>query len=337
MKNLGPIRPFAFVLGVAAIAAACGPGGGGPGDGTASPTPTVSGSPTPPPTPTPPPETTLRFVAVGDTGTGEEPAYLVASAIGDKCAADGCDFVTLLGDNIYPDGVTSTTDSDWGPKVAVPYETLGIPLWAILGNHDYGSNGDAFDRPDYEIAYGQTHPLWHMPARHYAHEAENTVLLALDTNLALFDQDDEVAKQTLFAASVLDAADPRWKIALGHHPYLSNGDHGNAGSYSGHPVGSIGAGKHVKELYDAAICGKVDVMLTAHDHSRQVLPGTEACPTLNVVSGGGGEQGTLPGSNPFLFQNRTNGFAYFVVTPDRLRIEMVDVSGTVDYVLELER
>lgn len=290
------------------------------------------------PAPTAPPATTLRFVAVGDTGTGSESAYLVASAIGAKCAAEGCDFITLLGDNIYPGGVTSTTDSEWGPKVQVPYESLGIPLWAVLGNHDYGSNGDAFERPDFQIAYGETHPLWNMPARHYTHEPENALLIALDTNLALFDEDDSVATQTAFAGAALaDAADPRWKIALGHHPYLSNGNHGNAGSFDDFRADSLGSGVHLKRLFETAICGKVDIILTAHDHSRQVLPGNETCPTLNVVSGGGGNRGTLPGSNPFLFQDPNNGFAYFVVTPQHLRMEMVDVAGTVDYVLELER
>lgn len=334
MKQRVATTLTAALVAAAITTTACGPSARD-GNAPATPTPTGSGTPEPTPTATPTPEATLRFVAVGDTGTGDEAAHLVASAIGEKCAAEGCAFIALLGDNIYPAGVTSTTDSGW-ERVA-PYETLGIPIWAVLGNHDYGSNGDAFDRPDYQIAYGETHPLWRMPARHYGFADENALFVVLDTNLAIFDKDDTVAVQTAFAGATLGEADGRWRFSLGHHPYLSNGNHGDAGSYANHPPGSLGSGKHVKSLYENAVCGKVDVMLTAHDHSRQVLPGNEACPTLNVVSGAGGGTGTLVGTHPFLYQSPTNGFAYFVVTPSRLRLEMVDVSGTVDYVLELER
>lgn len=46
----------------------------------------------------------LRFVAVGDTGKGNDTQQQVADAIRDHCAAEGCDFAVLLGDNLYPEG-----------------------------------------------------------------------------------------------------------------------------------------------------------------------------------------------------------------------------------------
>ena len=50
----------------------------------------------------------VRFVALGDTGHGNADQTRVGDAVGALCAAQGCDFVVLLGDNFYPTGVTST-------------------------------------------------------------------------------------------------------------------------------------------------------------------------------------------------------------------------------------
>jgi hypothetical protein len=58
----------------------------------------------------------VRFAAIGDTGKGNTGQKQVADAIARKCAASGCDFVQLLGDNIYDSGVTSVTDPQWQTK-----------------------------------------------------------------------------------------------------------------------------------------------------------------------------------------------------------------------------
>lgn len=73
--------------------------------------------PPPPPEPVDTTETnettkqkSLRFIAVGDVGSGSPDQYKVAEAMKNKCNSDGCDFVLLLGDNIYNDGVDSIAD-----------------------------------------------------------------------------------------------------------------------------------------------------------------------------------------------------------------------------------
>ena len=43
----------------------------------------------------------IRFVALGDTGTGDENQKKVAASAKRTCQKDGCDFVLLLGDNFY--------------------------------------------------------------------------------------------------------------------------------------------------------------------------------------------------------------------------------------------
>ena len=55
--------------------------------------------------------TPVRFVAMGDTGEGNADQATVAAAIETLCAAQGCDFVLLLGDNFYDVGVEDVNDT----------------------------------------------------------------------------------------------------------------------------------------------------------------------------------------------------------------------------------
>ena len=114
-----------------------------------------------------------------------------------------------------------------------------------------------------------------------------------------------------------------WRIAFGHHPYLSNGPHGNAGSYDGVPD----AGTGVKEFMEGAVCGLADVYFSGHDHTLQWLMPTCAGTEL-VVSGTGAAATSLPGVNPTHFQSLALGFAYVVANGGTLTVEMIDSTGT---------
>ena len=66
----------------------------------------------------------------------------------------------------------------------------------------------------------------------------NKVLIfGLDTNALMLDTDfvgDPTSQREWLDAS-LAASNFQWKKSFGHHPYLSNGQHGNAGNYEGIP------------------------------------------------------------------------------------------------------
>src|SRR3989442_1644175 len=57
-----------------------------------------------------------RFVALGDTGTGDCNQYKVARALKRWCDAKGCDFVLLLGDNFYERGLPDLCR--WDPQAS---------------------------------------------------------------------------------------------------------------------------------------------------------------------------------------------------------------------------
>jgi len=271
----------------------------------------------------------VRFVAMGDTGKGNTTQSEIGAAIAAKCAKDGCDFVQLLGDNIYESGVTSTTDAQWATKFETPYAAIDLPFYAVLGNHDYGGNGagNEFGKGKNEVDYTTVSKKWKMPAPHYHHVMKHVEFFALDTNLMMYSM---ASTQKTEVAGWIAASKTTWKIAVGHHPYYSNGPHGNAGTYEGIPFIPITSGQGVKDFFDSTICGKVDVYFCGHDHSQQMLKPT--CKGTELfVSGAGSGNTDLKGSNATYFQAAAPGFLYVRIDGKTLTAEFLDGKGVSEY------
>jgi len=289
-----------------------------------TPTPTTT-STTPPP---PPADPVVRFVAMGDTGTGSNDQLKIGNAIAAKCKKDGCDFVQLLGDNLYDSGASSIDDPIWQTHFEIPYAAIDLDFYAVLGNHDYGGGGLGTDFPKgkNEIDYTKKSKKWKMPAAHYHWTKQHVEFFGLDTNLQMFSMD---AQQKTDVSGWIAASKSAWKIAFGHHPYKSNGPHGNAGIYDLIPIAPP-SGKGVKDFMDDVICGKVDLYLSGHDHSQQWLnvscKGTEL-----AVSGAGAKTTELPGNNPVLYQSLELAFLYVVINGKTLTAQFVDENGNVEF------
>ena len=165
-----------------------------------------------------------------------------------------------------------------------------------------------------------------MPSAYFHFTKENVELFELDTNMALFSQ---ASTQKTDVNAWLAASKAEWKIALGHHPYKSNGPHGNAGKYDGIPIPPVD-GSAVKSFLEDTVCGKVDVYLSGHDHSQQWL--NESCKgTELAVSGAGAKTTELKGSNASLFQSIALGFLYIVIDGKKLTAEFVDGTGAIEF------
>lgn len=342
MRNAIPGASALVVLS-AALVISCSASPDAASDGGPAPTAEVSGTPSPDATPTGTPlpaSEPVRFVALGDTGTGTTAQYDVAAGVETLCAARGCDFGILLGDNFYGSGVSSPTDSQWVSKFEEPYGALGFPFYGILGNHDYAQSGDVSIGAN-QIAYAELNPeRLVLPDHFYAFERGPAAFLGVDTHLALRDQQPgSVAQQKEFFSGVLAQTDRPWRIALGHHPYLSNGKHGNAGAYDSASQGSTSqsSGVNVKRLYDQTLCGKVDLYLNGHDHNLQALPGPADCPGLFVVAGSSGKVESLYDDQPHHYQSAKLGFAYVVMTDTTLTVELVGADGTTLHVQQVSR
>ncbi|MBM4379147.1 MAG: metallophosphoesterase [Deltaproteobacteria bacterium] len=273
--------------------------------------------------------TPVRFVALGDTGKANADQYAVAAAMQQKCQQSGCDFAVLLGDNIYPSGAGSANDPLFQSHFELPYANLNFPFFVVLGNHDYGANGAGtnFGAGSYEVQYTARSTKWRMPAEYYRFAFGNVEFFATDTNMAMF---TSVSAQRSALKGWLQQSTATWKISLGHHPYKSNGEHGNAGNYDGVRWVPIVNGENVKDFFEDVLCGKVDLSLSGHDHSRQWLD-VRCAGTELVVSGAGASTTTLHNNNPALFTRDTVGFLWVEVRGNTLKAEFVDAAGNVEF------
>lgn len=274
---------------------------------------------------------TVRFVALGDAGEGNEKQHRVGATIARVCAELGCDFALYLGDNIYNSGVDSVDDEQFETKFERPYEALAFPFYVALGNHDYGADGAGWEwhKADYQVEYTQKSTKWTLPSHYYRFVREHVTFLALDTNALFWNRgfDDQKA---WFDREVSEATTP-WKIAFGHHEYVSNGRHGNAGSYDDLPWVPLVNGEHVKRFVESSICERVDVYFAGHDHDRQWL--APVCGVQFIVSGAGAKTRALQnrGNETYFEDGSRPGFLWVEIAGDVLTGRFYDMDGTLSF------
>ncbi len=294
----------------------------------------------------------VRFIAVGDTGTGKEGQYQVADAIEKVCAAQGCDFALGLGDNIYESGVDSVDDVQWLDKFEKPYQDLNFPFYMTLGNHDnsYFAGGGLDNtkgelQVDYHYKEDRVSEKWNMPARYYHFSAplsdsEPLVdFFSLDSNplASLSDIKKDYwqlpykKQQAQWFDETIKSTLGKWKIAFAHHPYISNGSHGNAGLYDY----VAGLGGVYKDFLEQEVCNRVDVIIAGHDHDMQWLRPVLPCgKTFHMVSGAGAKSRSFsnPDRNQSYWQaDETLGFFYVEIEGDEFRGTAYQLNAAGEY------
>lgn len=269
----------------------------------------------------------LKFIAIGDTGKGNTGQLQVAEAIKNKCIKNGCDFALMLGDNIYKTGVNSDNDIQFQTKFEIPYKDISIPFFLVLGNHDYGRSGYNVEKAFYQIQYTEKSSKWKMPKSYYQFKKKNATFFAMDTNAQIHHQEKDQQKDI---GDWIAQANTEWKIAFGHHPYKSNGRHGNAGNYNGRPDTHMKSGMGVKKFAESVWCGKVDLYLSGHDHNLQWLD-VNCKGTQLALSGAGASSRKLEGNNPSLFESERLGFLYISIDGKKLTAEFVGINGETEF------
>ncbi|QZY19160.1 metallophosphoesterase [Streptomyces decoyicus] len=289
----------------------------------------------------------FAVLVTGDAGTGDEAQYAVAAAAHDVCRAERIGLAVGLGDNIYENGPESDDDSEFQDKFERPNSGIDVPWLMVLGNHDCsglipGSGGDP-SRGDREVSYAATSRRWYMPTRYYSvplPAADPLVeFFAIDTipwssYVAQLDphyrwDGPYMREQRSWLDGALRASRARWKVVIGHHPYLNNGKHGSAGSYDGFEIGNYTSGVHLKDMYEKVVCGRADLILSGHDHTLQILePTARTGGTRQVVCGASAktEDGTAHFGHPAAWQNFSDhGFMVLKVSGARLTIDAYTV------------
>lgn len=260
-------------------------------------------------------DNTLRIAVIGDTGIQTD---TIAHAI---TASKPYDAIILVGDNFYPCGVRSATDPKW--HVINALTRLDIPIFAILGNHDYCGKPDAQVNADV--------PNWHMPAREYVIHSPIADFAMLDTTpyaagkskaaeRFIHEAFRENGDESQGAPAPMSALHT-WRIAVGHHVIVSSGFH------STFPRDQA---RRMRALLPILRENRVDLYLCGHDHHEELL---DLSPPLIVVSGAGSDpipmitvrdQTVWPKESHF---HEPIAFAAVKITPEALSIEFINARG----------
>lgn len=290
----------------------------------------------------------VRFLVIGDPGTGGEAQYRVAEAMHTVCQQRGCSFVLVNGDNIYENGVDGPDDPQFVDKFEQPYAAFDIPFYLVLGNHDNGDGaGSDASAGDHEVAYShrtdRISERWNMPDRYYTFEKGNVEFFAIDSGpaeiavLPVWAPTMRGPAQQTWLAGAMAQSDADWKIAFAHHPYRSNGVHGDAGTFDGTP----GRGAAYEAMLEEAMCPEADVFFAGHDHDLQWLEPAASCPGVELIVSGAAAKTRGQGSgtqHPAHFERYdTNGFLWVEIDGDRFTGVFYDDAATQLYERTFQR
>ena len=250
-------------------------------------------------------------------------AMPVANAMRSHCATVRCDAAVMLGDNIYPNGPTGGADGVDDAKrfdeiLLTPFRDFGklapdFRIYVTLGNHDWRTSREAALG---EVRYFETTRPFYMDGIRYRVQPPaahgDVEIFALDTEVLLagttvYDDlladdgselppvkvdvpepwtkpaNDDELRMVEWLERSLRESHARWKIVIGHHPLWSS-----AG-------GKFEEAKVMRRLILPTLCRYADMYLAGHEHTLEVhtdscanaLPGTNAPPLPQLVSGAG--------------------------------------------------
>ena len=183
-------------------------------------------------------KSSVKFLVIGDSGTGGREQYQVAAQIVEAHKRFPFDFAIMLGDNLYG----TEGPSAYVKKFERPYEPLlqaGVKFYASLGNHD-------------EPAQRFYKPFNMDGKRYYTFRRDDVEFFVLDSTYMTPQQIDWLKDE-------LEKSDAKWKIPYMHHPIYSSGErHGS----------ELDLQVLVEPLFEK---NGVDVVFAGHEHFYERL------------------------------------------------------------------
>jgi len=225
-----------------------------------------------------------KICLLGDTGTASSNQKAVAKAL----ESEGCTQVRLLGDIVYKNGISSSSDPKIKSHFLSPYSGLlnsKVDFYLLMGNHDYRSNPSAW------LDVAKKYEFVHFPSLWYVENYGGLCIFTFDTNASLSEQSD-------WFLSTFDKLNCKKKIALGHHPYLSVGFHGDATG-------------RLKRFIEFTLLSKVDAYIAGHDHNLSYNGSVKS--TQIFVSGAGAKTRIMWGRvGPGQWAKKQLGYLVFI-------------------------
>ena len=208
------------------------------------------------PVPLPNANGSLKFVVLGDFGTGGPGQYGLATQMARFHDEFKFDIVVTVGDNIYGG---EETPQEFVLKFETPYKPLldaGVKFYATLGNHD------AREQRFYK--------LFNMNGKYYY------TLKAPSGSVRFFmiDSNYRTPEEIVWLEKELKGSNDDWKIAVFHHPlYSSAGRHGP----------DLKLRETLEPLF---VPYNVSVVFAGHDHVYERIKPQHGIMYFTVGSGG---------------------------------------------------
>jgi hypothetical protein len=242
----------------------------------------------------------VRFLVIGDTGTGTDKQNDLAKIMLRYRQAFPYEFVLMVGDNMYG----SEKALDYKNKFENVYRPLldqKVKFYAALGNHDE-SNQRFYEFFNME---GQ---------EYYQFKKGNVSFYALNSNYM-----DK--KQVEWLEGKLAADTAEWKIAFFHHPPYSSG-------------GKHGSDTKLRAIVEPLFLSRgVNVVFTGHEHFYERIKPQKGI--YYFISGSGGKlrKGDVKEGSPLTAKayDRDMSFMLVEVNGSQLHYQVVSRTGeTVD-------
>ncbi|KAB2897274.1 MAG: metallophosphoesterase family protein [Kofleriaceae bacterium] len=244
---------------------------------------------------------TLRFVALGDSGTGNSEQR----AVFEQMRTQPQELIIHVGDVAYSSG----TPDQFQRRVFAVYAPLlrFVPMFAVAGNHEYVTADAAPFRDAFALPGNE---------RWYSFDWGSVHFAALDTEQSL-------STQAAWLDADLAATDRPWKIVFFHRPPYSSGDHGSATDVR-------------TRLAPVLERHGVQLVLTGHDHHYERT--TPQNGVTYVVTGGAGGNLRPVGSSAFtaVAVSRLH-FVQVEVSRDQLTLRAIDPAGVAFDTVDIPR
>jgi len=245
-------------------------------------------------------DNSVRFVVIGDTGTGTEQQQELANVMLRYRQVFPFDFALMMGDNLYG----SEKAVDYKKKFENVYKPLldqKIKFYAALGNHDESNE--------------RFYEFFNMEGQEYYHFKKGDVsFYALNSNYM-----DK--KQVDWLNDKLATDTAPWKIAFFHHPPYSSG--------SAH-----GSDTKLREIIEPIFLKYgVSVVFTGHEHFYERIKPQKGI--YYFISGAGGKlrEGNVKQGSPLTAKafDRDMSFMLLEINGDQMYFQVVSrTNETVD-------